>query len=76
MVEISQYGSGEGSGRVTSRPTLQLLIHSEPPQRLALLRAIELLSCELAVPAQYGIGLENSGHLRQGLLTQLCANLS
>ncbi len=23
MVEISQYGSGEGSGRVTSRPTLQ-----------------------------------------------------
>ncbi len=25
MVEISQYGSGEGSGRVTSRPTLQAL---------------------------------------------------
>ncbi len=25
MVEISQYGSGEGSGRVTSRPTLHLV---------------------------------------------------
>ncbi len=28
MVEISQYGSGEGSGRVTSRPTLQLIKQS------------------------------------------------
>ena len=26
MVEISQYGSGEGSGRVTSRPTLQKMV--------------------------------------------------
>jgi hypothetical protein len=29
MVETSQSGSGEGSGRVTARPTLQWMGHSQ-----------------------------------------------
>ncbi len=33
MVEISQYGSGEGSGRVTSRPTLHHVGIFGVPQR-------------------------------------------
>jgi hypothetical protein len=39
MVVISQYGSGEGSGRVTSRPTLQSEFHLRHMLASCLLRA-------------------------------------
>jgi hypothetical protein len=52
-----------------------LLIDLRPPQSLPWLGAVTLLGHECAVPGQNGIRLHDRGHLLQGLLPQLLADL-
>src|SRR3989442_734555 len=54
---------------------LQLRIDWGASWRLTLLRAVKLLRDELAVPGQDGVRLHDTGHVFQGFLPQLLADL-
>src|SRR5262245_48590124 len=54
---------------------LQLRIDWGVPWRLALPRAIELFRHQPAVPGEDGLGLDDGGHVSQGLPLELFPNL-
>jgi hypothetical protein len=53
---------------------LYFLVNRGASRTLALLGAVTLLGHELTVPAKHRVGLDDRGHLLQGLLAQLVAN--
>src|SRR5437588_7987206 len=61
--------------RHANHQRLQLLVNRGASWSLTLLGAVTLLSHELAIPAENGIGLNNLGHFFQSLLSQLLADL-
>ena len=73
---ITQFGKGAGNAIVApgailsghaDNPVFEVLVDTGPPRRLALLRAIEFVSGELAMPPQNGIGFDDGGNFLQGL---------